>query len=121
MASVTWTGTLRSTHYWDCNGQGCDAATLQPWDPAKPNYWTPAAYGPQNPANFGGAVYGERMWLVGAASDALATLMGDDDGCCGSDADSGGCGRCAIVRDPSGHTPPRRALSRARSISRELA
>ena len=87
MASVTWTGTLRSTHYWDCNGQGCDSTTLQPWDPAK--YWSPPAYSPQDPAQHGGpTAYGEKMWMLGAASDALANLLGPDDQCCGSDGES---------------------------------
>lgn len=36
--------------------------------------------------------------MVGAASDTLANQMGGDDGCCGSDTDSGGCGKCALVQ-----------------------
>ena len=23
---------LTLTHYWDCNGFGCDSTTLQPWN-----------------------------------------------------------------------------------------
>ena len=49
---------------------GCDAATLQPWDESK--YIASSGYSPQDPDAHGGALYGERMWLVGAASDALA-------------------------------------------------
>ena len=55
-----WAGTLKATHYWDCNGQGCDAATLQPWAPAK--YISSYGYAPQNPDDHGGAIYGERLW-----------------------------------------------------------
>ena len=31
-ARLAWAGHLKSTHYWDCNGQGCDSLVLQPWD-----------------------------------------------------------------------------------------
>ena len=91
---------MKMTHYWDCSGQGCDSATLQPWEEDK--YISPTGYGPQDPADFGGAVYGEKMWLTGAASDALSDLMGDDDGCCGADANDGGvggCGKCLLVQN----------------------
>lgn len=87
------------THYWDCSGQGCDAKTLQPWNPSK--YVSPAGYGPQDPEKHGGAAYGEKMWLSGAASDTLAAMMGPDDGCCGEDGDNkGGCGKCLLIRNP---------------------
>jgi len=94
------------THYWDCSGQGCDASTLQPWDESK--YISPPGYGPQDPADFGGSVYGETMWLTGAASDALSALMGNDDGCCGGDPNDGGvggCGKCALVQNPDSLHP----------------
>ena len=95
---VAWAGELQVTHYWDCNGQGCDATTLQPWDTSK--YWSAAAYAPQNPADHGGAShYGEKMWLVGAASDELSDLLGADDGCCGSDTQSSGCGKCVLLQN----------------------
>ena len=32
---AAWTGTLKSSHYWDCSGDSCDAGTLQPWDYSK--------------------------------------------------------------------------------------
>jgi len=103
----SWDGVnMKLTHYWDCNGQGCDAATLQPWD--KQKYVSPAGYGPQDPADFGGALYGESMWLTGAASDALSALMGPDDGCCGADLNDGGvggCGKCALVQNPDAMHP----------------
>jgi len=97
---------MKMTHYWDCSGQGCDAATLQPWDEHK--YISPPGYGPQDPADFGGALFGEKMWLTGAASDALSGLMGPDDGCCGEDPNDGGvggCGKCALVQNPDSRHP----------------
>jgi len=97
-----WQGNnMKMTHYWDCNGQGCDAATLQPWMESR--YISPPGYGPQDPNDFGGSLYGEKMWLTGAASDALSQLMGDDDDCCGSDPNDGGvggCGKCLLVQNP---------------------
>merc|ERR1719464_2087387 len=102
-----WDGTsMKMTHYWDCSGQGCDAATLQPWNMDK--YITPPGYGPQDPADFGGAKYGEKMWLTGAASDALSAIMGPDDGCCGGDPNDGGvggCGKCVLVQNPDSLHP----------------
>jgi len=97
---------MQLTHYWDCSGQGCDAGTLQPWDKAK--YISPPGYGPQDPAEFGGPMHGEVMWLTGAASDALSALMGPDDGCCGGDPNDGGvggCGKCALVQNPDSIHP----------------
>eukprot|EP00929_Paragymnodinium_shiwhaense_P025321 TRINITY_DN15348_c0_g1_i11.p1 TRINITY_DN15348_c0_g1~~TRINITY_DN15348_c0_g1_i11.p1 ORF type:complete len:424 (+),score=33.12 TRINITY_DN15348_c0_g1_i11:112-1383(+) len=94
-----WDGeNMKMTHYWDCSGQGCDATVLQPWDVSK--YVSPPGYGPQDPNDHGGAVYGEKMWLTGAASDTLSALMGPDDGCCGGmDDGSGGCGKCVLVEN----------------------
>ena len=81
-----WAGEIGGTHYWDCNGQGCDATLLQPWKTSR--YSSPAGYQPQDPDDFGGpSQYGERLWMSGAASDALAELLGKDDGCCGRDWD----------------------------------
>jgi len=99
-------GDMKMTHYWDCNGQGCDAATLQPWMESR--YISPPGYGPQDPNDFGGPLYGEKMWLTGAASDALSKLMGADDGCCGSDLNDGGvggCGKCLLVQNPDSAHP----------------
>lgn len=75
-------GTLKSSHFWDCNGGACDAKTLQPWDQSKYRY--AGTYAPVDPVNYGGPLYGEKMWMTGAASDALSSLLGPDDGCCGS-------------------------------------
>lgn len=97
---------MKMTHYWDCSGQGCDAGTLQPWD--KNKYISPPGYGPQDPMDHGGPMYGEKLWLTGAASDALSQLMGDDDGCCGADPNDGGiggCGKCALVQNPNSEHP----------------
>jgi len=97
---------MKMTHYWDCSGQGCDATTLQPWDVNK--YISPPGYGPQDPDAHGGALYGEKMWVTGAASDALSELMGSDDGCCGEDPNDGGvggCGKCALVQNPDSLHP----------------
>merc|ERR1712156_451100 len=96
--SGDWATGVKLTHFWDCNGMACDAGTLQPWDDSK--YVASPGYSPQNPDNHGGAVYGERMWLVGAASDSLSALLGENDPCCGS-ADVGmGCGKCVLIRVP---------------------
>eukprot|EP00931_Biecheleriopsis_adriatica_P111593 TRINITY_DN85_c0_g1_i1.p1 TRINITY_DN85_c0_g1~~TRINITY_DN85_c0_g1_i1.p1 ORF type:complete len:352 (-),score=41.81 TRINITY_DN85_c0_g1_i1:32-1087(-) len=103
--SGDWDGeNMVMTHYWDCNGQGCDATVLQPWDRGK--YVSPPGYGPQDPKDHGGAAYGEMMWLTGAASDALSALMGPDDGCCGAmDDGAGGCGKCLLVENPDSVHP----------------
>merc|ERR1712048_446183 len=102
-----WAGSnMKMTHYWDCSGQGCDSATLQPWDESK--YISPPGYAPQDPADFGGSMYGEKMWLTGAASDALSALLGADDACCGSDPNDGGvggCGKCVLVQNPQSLHP----------------
>jgi len=82
------------SHFWDCSGMGCDAGTLQPWDPSK--YKATAAYAPMDPADHGGALYGEKMWMVGAASDALSSVLGPNDPCCGSHQE-GGCGKCVLI------------------------
>jgi hypothetical protein len=94
-----WQSGMKLTHFWDCNGMGCDATVLQPWDLDK--YVASPGYSPQDPNDFGGSVYGEKMWVVGAASDTLADMLGEDDGCCGSDTASKGCGKCALIRVPS--------------------
>lgn len=95
----SWNSGMKLTHFWDCNGMGCDATTLQPWN--EDNYVAAPGYSPQDPNDFGGSVYGEKMWVVGAASDTLAQMLGPDDGCCGSDNGSMGCGKCALIRVPS--------------------
>lgn len=93
-----WAGTLKATHFWDCSGMGCDATTLQPWN--QDRYIAAPGYSPIDPDEHGGALHGEKGWMVGAASDTLAELLGPDDGCCGSDNDSTGCGKCVLVQNP---------------------
>jgi len=93
--------TLTATHFWDCSGAACDALVLQPWDPARYRY--SAYYAPVDPAEFpGGPAYGEKLWMTGAASDALSAALGPDDGCCGQDSEGiGGCGKCLLVTNPT--------------------
>lgn len=95
-AASPWEQGVKLTHFWDCNGMACDAPTLQPWDLSK--YVASPGYSPQNPAHHGGAVYGEKMWLVGAASDSLSELLGEHDPCCGTSSESSGCGKCVLLR-----------------------
>ena len=90
------TGIATGAAYWSCSGAACDSATLQPWDPTK--YIYAAQYAPKDPNNYGGPAYGERMWLTAGFSDALTALLGDNDGCCGTDDNGGGgCGKCMLV------------------------
>jgi len=95
-SAPSWGQGVKLTHFWDCNGMACDAPTLQPWDLSK--YVASPGYSPQNPDNHGGAVYGEKMWLVGAASDSMSELLGEHDPCCGSSSESSGCGKCVLMR-----------------------
>ncbi len=106
---------LTGTHFWDCSGGGCDATTLQPWDPSK--YLYAAAYPPLDPDEHGGAVYGESLWMTGAASAQLAELLGSDNACCGRDVNdavsgvgAGGCGKCILVKNPSALSPQTTAI-----------
>jgi len=95
---------LRATHFWDCNGAGCDAPVLQPWDERK--YVYAPQYAPADPDDYGGAIYGEKLWMTGAASDTLSEKMGPDIENCGSSTEgSGGCGQCLIVRNPYAINP----------------
>lgn len=72
---------ITATHFWDCNGAACDSRTLQPFNIRKYAYAN--EYAPQDPSKLGGALYGERLWMTGAASDTLSRMLGADDGCCG--------------------------------------
>eukprot|EP00420_Gonyaulax_spinifera_P008259 CAMPEP_0197920514 /NCGR_PEP_ID=MMETSP1439-20131203/89066_1 /TAXON_ID=66791 /ORGANISM="Gonyaulax spinifera, Strain CCMP409" /LENGTH=528 /DNA_ID=CAMNT_0043542717 /DNA_START=56 /DNA_END=1640 /DNA_ORIENTATION=- len=95
---------LRATHFWDCNGGGCDSVVLQPWD--KKKYIYPPQYAPADPEDYGGSAYGEKLWMTGAASDILSAKMGPDVENCGSSTEgSGGCGQCLIVRNPYAINP----------------
>ena len=58
---------LKATHFWDCSGGGCDAATLQPWN--EDVYRYAPLYAPLDPSKYGGSMYGERMWMTGAVRE----------------------------------------------------
>jgi hypothetical protein len=91
---------LKGTHFWDCAGGSCDAETLQPWDFSKYRYST--NYAPMDPHEYGGpSSEGEKLWMTGAASDALSNLMGPSHSCCGTDKGLGGCGQCVLVTNPT--------------------
>jgi hypothetical protein len=98
-----WYGNhLHLTHFWDCSGMGCDSSLLK-WVSAihfQEHYVAAPGYAPQDPELHGGSVYGEKIWLTGAASDTLAELLGESDACCGLDYSSPGCGKCLLVQDP---------------------
>jgi len=99
-----WKEGLHSTHYWDCNGQGCDGSALQPWD--KSRYVSPPEYAPMDPEKYGGSVYGEKIWMTGAASDAVSDILGPDANNCGSDNQGGGgCGQCIMVKNSQANRP----------------
>ena len=101
MIMVVSSATATATHFWDCSGGACDSRTLQPFDTSK--YIYPPQYAPISPSHFiDGAQYGEKIWMTGAASDFLTNLLGQDDGCCGTDPDGGGgCGKCMLVTNPT--------------------
>jgi len=98
-----WRTGLNASHFWDCNGAGCDATTLQPYSAEKFLY--ASQYGPADPNDFGGPVYNESLWLTGAASDTLAHMLASDQGLneseyyCGLDEQSPGCGKCLLVQN----------------------
>jgi len=102
-------GNLQATHFWDCNGFGCDATTLQPWN--ERNYKAAPQYAPMDPQKYGGAKYGEKLWMTGAASDSLAHMMGPDSDCCGRDNEGGGgCGKCLLVQNHASDHPDWKAV-----------
>lgn len=108
LRAMTWDGTLAATHYWDCNGQDCDSKTVPAIEETPGNWaWQPQyfsaspMYAPLDPNDHGGpSGHGEKLWATGAASDALARLLGPDDSRCGeSDLSPGGCGKCLLVQN----------------------
>lgn len=107
LQSFTWDGTLKTTHYWDCNGQDCDSKTV-PAIEETPGNWVwqsqlfsaSPLYAPLDPNDYGGpSVYGEKFWATGAANDDLAELLGPDVACGTSDLSPGGCGKCLLVQN----------------------
>jgi len=96
--SQEWNHGLDASHYWDCNGQSCDATHLQPWDASR--YVSPPEYAPMDPEAHGGSKYGEKLWMTGAVSDAVSKFLGPDANDCGSDTGgAGGCGKCMLVKN----------------------
>eukprot|EP00941_MAST-03F_sp_MAST-3F-sp1_P003531 g3531.t1 len=95
--------TLTATHFWDCSGGACDATVVKgtSWQQnPNPLYLYAPQYSPMNPADYGGAKYGEQLWMTGAASDTLTDILGTDDSCCGRDSSkAGGCGKCVLVQN----------------------
>eukprot|EP00418_Pyrodinium_bahamense_P062568 CAMPEP_0179089620 /NCGR_PEP_ID=MMETSP0796-20121207/40845_1 /TAXON_ID=73915 /ORGANISM="Pyrodinium bahamense, Strain pbaha01" /LENGTH=167 /DNA_ID=CAMNT_0020787179 /DNA_START=199 /DNA_END=699 /DNA_ORIENTATION=- len=53
-----WRAGLKSTHFWDCNGGGCDATELKPWNLREYKY--APHYAPTDPEKHGGSWYGEK-------------------------------------------------------------
>jgi len=90
---------ISSAHYWDCNGQSCDVAHLQPWNASR--FVAAPEYAPMDPEEYGGNAYGEKIWMTGAVSDAVSRLLGPDANNCGSDSGGGGgCGQCMLIHNP---------------------
>lgn len=102
-ASSGWSTGLLGSYFWDCNGAGCDATVLQPFQQKKFIY--APQYAPADPEDHGGAGHGEKLWMTGAASDDLAALLGPSTSCCGDDKKSPGCGQCLLVRNPTALRP----------------
>jgi hypothetical protein len=99
------------TVYWDCNGQGCDSNTLDPWNEEK--YVSAAQYAPVHPKKDLGIDSPYDLWMTGAFSNTLSQQLGADDPCCGqpSDDPSGGCGKCVAVQiKPSQASQPWKVL-----------
>jgi len=104
-----WKGGMHATHYWDCNGAGCDAAFLSPWVQEK--YVSPSQYAPMDPNEFGGSLYGEALWMTGAASDQISDSLGPDANFCGTDNEGGGgCGQCMLVKNAASNNPHMMAI-----------
>ena len=100
--NIDWKSGLRCTHYYDCGGQACDAKLLQPFDLSK--FIAGPGYTVLDPNDFGGPVYGEKMWIYGAASDSFAEILGDNVSGLGEVSEgpvSGACGKSILVKNPS--------------------
>lgn len=98
--AARWQRGLTASYGWDCQGTTCDRPILDPF--SADNFVASPPYAPMDPADHGGSVYGETLWLTAGVSGALADELGPSDGCCGFDGGGrGGCGRCFIVRNPS--------------------
>ena len=105
---------VKSTHYWDCSGQSCDACIANiDWD-TKYGYKSPFNYAPVDPKTLGGSKYGEVLWMTGAVDKPVAETLNKAnnkglDGLpahkqCKESGCKAGCGKCALVKkldDPS--------------------
>jgi len=95
-----WIKGMLGTHFWDCEAGDCDSSILRPF--TKNKAVMPPTNAPADPAEHGGSVYGEKLWMTGAMSDSLSRFMGPnllgyDDQYSGK---CGGCGQCVLVRNP---------------------
>lgn len=92
---------INVTHYYDCNGQTCDAELLATWDKSK--FVAPAGYTVLDPNDHGGALYGEKMWIYGATSDDLTNMLGENIrelGCVdNASGPNKGCGRSILIKN----------------------
>jgi hypothetical protein len=96
---------MQATHFWDCEAGICDSSVLQPF--VRRKAVQSPANAPADPSEHGGAIYGEKLWMTGAPSDAMSRYMGPNllgmsdqyDGKCG------GCGQCLLVKNPDSKHP----------------
>lgn len=100
-----WIKGMLGTHFWDCEAGDCDSSILRPF--VKRKAVLAPANAPADPEEHGGSVYGEKLWMTGAMSDALSrwmgpNLLGYDDKYSGK---CGGCGQCVLVRNPESDHP----------------
>ena len=96
-----WIDGLALTHYYDCGGQSCDASFLQ-WPEEASKFVAGPGYTILDPNDFGGSLYGEKMWIYGAASDTLAEQMGDNITGLGKVTQgpfSGACGKSILIKN----------------------
>ena len=103
---------VKSTHYWDCSGQSCDACQSAIIWNNQYGYKTPFNYAPVDPKTLGGSKYGEVLWMTAAVDKPVslnlrnANVKGlEVSGNCTGDPEKGdneicrkGCGKCALVK-----------------------
>ena len=110
-SEAPWQQGLSVTHYYDCGGQSCDAPLLQPFKNV--NFVAPEGYNVLDPNDFGGPLYGEAMWIYGAASDKLANILGNNIDGLGHVTESGAggaCGKSILIRNKDATRPDWTAL-----------
>ena len=123
--NIDWKSGLSVTHYYDCGGQSCDSSFMKNYDDSK--FIAGKGYTVLDPKDFGGSVYGEKMWIYGAASDELAEQMGDnikdlgvispydEAASSGGVAPSVGCGQSILIKNPNAKNKHWTALVMRRS------